>query len=490
MGSRPGLSLFHAFRPKEWCDLEQTLADLRCGACGLTSDQKDLGLLRNRGFLLFYEIIKTCSCGFATRVFAVVNDCLRHERPHIATSEKAFATAESADLIENPELQEGFYDLVLAHHQGDTAKALECAEALSLNFPDDADCWYNLGWLYGECGRVTEASAAYARACALQPEMADAWFNRAAVLAKCGAYEAARRCLDHYRTLRPDDTDTPFEATTFIETQDGLYGKIIVADEGPARRLSIADQFQSSIYLKPTAEAFIPGAGYGPGAVPETLYVLAWIAAAIKHPEGRGLMLGLGSGAGAVILLTHFPKLTLTVVESDPKVSAMIQSHFPLVQAFVDAGRLKILTIDARDFEPSDYFQFTVMDLYRGSTRMPEELITPDFFRRITAADRPLWINLIAKAGEPYYNHFFDVLREAGFPAKTVMGTTAPIYWEKIDANWIVATEPVNPQSLSQFELFPMIRDCAEVRRADDFLKALSRYTYTGEVPEKQPLSP
>ena len=74
----------------------------------------------------------------------------------------------------------------------------------------------------------------------------------------------------------------------------GLFGPVGVVDTAQARRFSIAGVLQGASLLEPSASDIDPLLTAGPGPVIETRYQLAWLLAGQRHPQGRGLMIGLG----------------------------------------------------------------------------------------------------------------------------------------------------------------------------------------------------
>ena len=132
--------------------------------------------------------------------------------------------------------------------------------------------------------------------------------------------------------------------------REGLFGPVGVVDTAWARRFSINGVLQGASLLAPAAGDIAAGLPAGPGPVIETRYQLAWLLAGQRHPAGRGLMIGLGGGGGAVGLLHQFPQLRLDAVEIDPRVVEMAREFHPLVGYYEQAGRLAVSTADGEDF--------------------------------------------------------------------------------------------------------------------------------------------
>jgi hypothetical protein len=95
---------------------------------------------------------------------------------------------------------------------------------------------------------------------------------------------------------------------------------------------------------------------------------MAWLAAGVDQQNGNVLMLGLGSGAGAVALLHQFPGLCLTVVDVDVAVIAAARTGWPLLTHYEKEGRLNLVESCAWRFleETEDVWDMALIDIYRG----------------------------------------------------------------------------------------------------------------------------
>lgn len=93
-----------------------------------------------------------------------------------------------------------------------------------------------------------------------------------------------------------------------------------------------------------------------------------WLAAGVKEPKGDFVMVGLGSGAGAVGLLLNFPECYLTVVEYSPEVRELAEDAFPVLRFLQDQGRLVIVIEDAGEFfrTPQERWDVGLADAYVG----------------------------------------------------------------------------------------------------------------------------
>lgn len=180
-----------------------------------------------------------------------------------------------------------------------------------------------------------------------------------------------------------------------ISKSTGLFGDIWLLDDSGKRMLSIGHQVQGSCYHQPAGPE-----GIVPGPVAASTYMLGWLLAGASNPNSSGLMIGLGSGCGAVALLNSCPGVDLTVVEIDPAIVEMAHQGFPLLDYYQDQGRLQIVTDDATAYlaqaDQRDTWDLCLADAYCGSNdaHLPEELLY-HLCQRCTH----LWLNCIDAPG-------------------------------------------------------------------------------------------
>lgn len=133
----------------------------------------------------------------------------------------------------------------------------------------------------------------------------------------------------------------------------------------------------------------------------------------------RVLVVGLGSGVGMAVLAHHFPQASITVVDIDTQVVAMVRDHFPLIRWLESADqpdnrrprtadgrrRLDLQVADARQFiryaprqtgfQPWD---LVILDAYTSGSTIPPHLMTQEFYEEIAgilAPDGLLLSNII-----------------------------------------------------------------------------------------------
>lgn len=87
-------------------------------------------------------------------------------------------------------------------HEANELAAAEGHYRLALLCDDQALYWFNLGVVLADRGRLSEASAAYASAIAIEPTFAEAHFNQAKLLEARGDLDALRGALRHLHEYR------------------------------------------------------------------------------------------------------------------------------------------------------------------------------------------------------------------------------------------------------------------------------------------------
>lgn len=115
----------------------------------------------------------------------------------------------------------------------------------------------------------------------------------------------------------------------------GRFGEIRVCDDADTRSLWVDALCQGSNFLE----------GGVPGPIPESSYVLAWLAAAADLDRPHITMVGLGAGSGAVLLADHGHRCT--VLECDPVVIDVARRRFPLLARHEAEGRIVLVDAEA-----------------------------------------------------------------------------------------------------------------------------------------------
>lgn len=232
----------------------------------------------------------------------------------------------------------------------------------------------------------------------------------------------------------------------------GMFGTLSVVQTDWARRIAIEQQNQGGSFLEP---ALVTERGpVSPGPVFEASYMTGWLLAGTQNQTGRGLMIGLGSGAGAIGLLHCFPGIDLTVVEIDPQMVALATQHFPLIDHFQDLGRLQIVRADANQFLQDaagrgESWDFLVGDAFTGTNHhhCPDDLL-----HLMTICSQSLWFNVIDNIGGRDLDGLVAKLQRLDRPCQAF--DFRPETPPNVARNLLVTTQPIDPQVADEFEPF------------------------------------
>ena len=241
--------------------------------------------------------------------------------------------------------------------------------------------------------------------------------------------------------------------------RDGLFGPVGVVDTADSRRFTIGGVLQGASLLRPDAKAVDPSLGGGPGAVIETRYQLAWLMAGQRHPDGRGLMLGLGGGCGAVGLLHEFPGLQLDAVEGDPVMAAMAREFHPLVAHFERLGRLRVHVSDAEDFlaQADDRYDFVISDLVISADSLPAVDSEP-LVRAVAQAAPEVWFRVFGSLPDGEIQPVAEKLAKGGKPVSWLFSPISAHVPIPRPRDWILAGGVAQPPGPDAFVPFRSVR--------------------------------
>ncbi len=227
-----------------------------------------------------------------------------------------------------------------------------------------------------------------------------------------------------------------------IETRQGAFGEIRIIDTPLVRRMVIGDTVQGACCHDPDANAILGNAPPGPGPVIEASYQLAWLLAGLGNPGGKGLMMGLGCGSGAIGLLHHFRKLKLDVIESDPVVVELANRYFPLVRHYQEQQRLRLFIADAYHglSDIDDGYDIALIDV-AFDQRNPVRL---DKMAALIASTAPkaaeIWLNIIDRFNSRSFSGVLRTFEKCGMPAAYAWSPVPPTDWLPVRRNWIIST--------------------------------------------------
>jgi spermidine synthase len=220
----------------------------------------------------------------------------------------------------------------------------------------------------------------------------------------------------------------------------GMFGPVQVRDLNGTRVLTISGQVQGGSFLDEEGV---------PTPIASSAYSYGWLVAGLNHPDGSGLSVGLGSGQGIVQLLNQFPNIDMTVVDIDPVVVETALEHFPLIQHYIDLGRLNIVIDDALNYLDNidGIFDFGLSDAYTGKGEL-----VGHYHQAMARQCESIYVNVIDdNEGVEIVKvlRAFTKLRELKWLMKAVPPGVAPNY--KGGANWILTSDELDLQKLDGY---------------------------------------
>jgi hypothetical protein len=222
--------------------------------------------------------------------------------------------------------------------------------------------------------------------------------------------------------------------------RQGKFGPVTVRDLNGTRSLLINSQVQGSAFLDENNK---------PTPISSSAYSYGWLIAGLNHPEGSGLSVGLGSGQGIIMLLDQFQDVDMTVVEIDPVVVETALEHFPLLQHYVDLGRLNIVVDDATNYLDNidGIFDFGLSDAYTGKGQLVNS-----YHKLLARQCESIYVNVIdTSEGLEIVKVLrdFNNLRPMKWIFKAVPPGVSPKY--SGGANWILTSDDVDVQVLDSY---------------------------------------
>ncbi len=183
--------------------------------------------------------------------------------------------------------------------------------------------------------------------------------------------------------------------------------RVRVADDEGQRALLVDGIVQSVAVEGPT----LHGPGYWPAMLPD---------ARPRH----ALLLGLGAGTIAHLLVGRFGPLPIVGVEADPEVLALARAEFGL-----DLPSLTVVEGDAFEYVAActERFDYVAVDLYRGAELQARVLARP-FLRSLK--------RLLLPGGQVYVNLFLD--RRTGRRLHRIKQIFPWAEWEPVGKNAVV----------------------------------------------------
>lgn len=237
----------------------------------------------------------------------------------------------------------------------------------------------------------------------------------------------------------------------------GMFGTIQAVDTNGVRHLQLNGQIQGAAYLEPDASILAPGLR-GPGPMASSTYMTGWLLAGSQHPQASMLMVGLGSGAGAIQLLTVCPEVDITVVEIDPVMVDAATEAFPLLTYYQNQGRLNIVVEDATTYVESDGpFEVALADAYDGITGALKDSYLPTLLARSGA----VYLNCIDYLDGRAAMAIAELAAAFGKPLTQRLYASRFPPGEHPQANWILSTDQIDLSSAAMLEPFAELPESA-----------------------------
>lgn len=245
-----------------------------------------------------------------------------------------------------------------------------------------------------------------------------------------------------------------------MHVRQGMFGPLQVVRRDTVQALLLNGQIQGSAFLEPSASIVDPALS-GPGPVASSPYTYGWLLAGVHQPYGSALMVGLGSGIGAVQLLYNFPQLDITVVEIDPVMAEMALRNFPLLDHYLDQGRLNIVIADANEYlKTADHFQIGLADGYDGGASFK---LIDSYLPKLCERCDDVIINAIDSPVAQHLSDIVSLCKEAGRPIRYASKAVPPELEgrEMPKANYLLTSLDLSFQDVDAFVPFANLTDDA-----------------------------
>ena len=232
---------------------------------------------------------------------------------------------------------------------------------------------------------------------------------------------------------------------------------ISLKDTPDARQLLMNNQVQGAAFFNPPASV-VDQDLIGPGPIPACRYMAGWLAAAALEPFASAVMVGLGSGAGAVAYL-HESNADLTVVEIEPDVIILAEKGFPLLKYYQDIGRLNIIAGKAEDvLNGEEIYDVGMCDAYTGENALVEAVLMPTL-----NSCKTFWCNYISVYGDKDQMQLLTELAMTGKPATGLFAASGLVHGIAtcMLSNWVVTNADLNSEVLDAYQPFEKFDDAS-----------------------------
>ncbi len=225
---------------------------------------------------------------------------------------------------------------------------------------------------------------------------------------------------------------------------NGKFGPITVLDINGCRRLYIKNQQQGASALTPSSKVVSKELEEGPGPVGDSAYFNGLVLAGMNNPDDSILVIGLGSGGGIVSLLYNCPNIDVTVLEIDPAMIDIATKYFPLLNYYIDQGRLNIINIDAKTYLSSNEEEWALSfaDAYIGTNETVQ-----DYLPALIAKSETIYLNVIDRLNGPIITNISKLMKSLDKPISYMAmchdANNGQINFN-IPSNWILTNDEVD----------------------------------------------
>ena len=421
-----------------------------CPCCNQTLDYRLSDwrfLVFNKSKVRFLSEIAQCQCGFQVPFHVVLVPDNHQPDPGMLTFISNLDHESKKPTLEMINL-ECRYLLHLGLYQ----EAVNQVDTLMLDNPSYALLAFYKAYALEKLGQTKRALQLYEVCLDLDAECDEAWHNKALIFRELNRFDEANFNLVKYCRLcqalnKKQETELYqcLQAGDVRCAEEGQFGEIRVIQTSTTRLLVVNQEVEGSFWLSDGQPSNVPAGDYAAGLLLAAVHFQA------DQRPVSGLVLGLGAGAGVIALLCNFARLKLTVIEIDQQVITIACQYFPLLNHFIQSGRLTIICQDAVAFvdkykrqmtqiywpvlwskprkqknvnnTPTERFDFAIIDLYIGDLRFPSQFMSSAFLSNLNKIANLLGVNVLAPPSVQAYHNKLTHFTAAGVNMKVCYPT-------------------------------------------------------------------
>lgn len=348
-----GYTSVQPYYPNSETELLQYIAEHTCPCCAsntrFPSEEWTKHIYGNHE-QFFAHMSDLCECGFKVPFFAG----LKH----------MFLTAENDVVTQNESAQwveQYIFEARCAIHMEKYDLALQWLQQAMAIGPYIPELFFLEGYCLNQTNKPALALSSYKIALNFDPKLKEAWFNRALIYQHHEDFPRASVNRDRYQRLANTTSltrRTPRSDSKVLSEARGPSGNIKVIENQLSRFLTINERYQDGVWLQQgTASDF-------PLEQSSLATLLLGSHFNSQKKQTTGLIVGMGAGSSIISLLENFPKLHLTVLESDFNIITLVLRHFPKLKHFYQCHQLRILCQNEIEFlkQSAHYFDFSLIN--------------------------------------------------------------------------------------------------------------------------------